>query len=259
MMKLRSFAVVTGIAMSGIVTSGAFAPAQAIGTLLTSDVGYTGPGLDLSPYANGLNNFTSGPAPIPGGITFTSTRQSVLGKIEDYGLVGFNGYPGNGRLDSDSVYAGLYSGTGYMTFSFENPVQSFGAFLNYGPKGGAPGVPSELWDNPTISTYNGSTLLSSFDLSTAPGGAISTPGNPPGGGSDVFIEGGVNEFRFRGIDEGSAVITSFRIGGSNIVATGNARGYYLSTSVPEPFTVIGTLVGGSVALRMRKKLKSSTK
>lgn len=29
--------------------------------------------------------------------------------------------------------------------------------------------------------------------------------------------------------------------------------------VPEPFTIIGTLVGGSAALRMRKKLKDSTK
>ena len=32
-----------------------------------------------------------------------------------------------------------------------------------------------------------------------------------------------------------------------------------ATSVPEPFTVIGTLVGGSAALRMRKKLKLAAK
>ncbi|NJR32538.1 MAG: PEP-CTERM sorting domain-containing protein [Chamaesiphon sp. CSU_1_12] len=32
-----------------------------------------------------------------------------------------------------------------------------------------------------------------------------------------------------------------------------------STAVPEPFTVIGTLVGGTVALRIRKKLKSAGK
>lgn len=32
-----------------------------------------------------------------------------------------------------------------------------------------------------------------------------------------------------------------------------------ATSVPEPFTVIGTLVGGTAALRMRKKLKSAQK
>lgn len=30
------------------------------------------------------------------------------------------------------------------------------------------------------------------------------------------------------------------------------------TAVPEPFTIIGTLVGGTAALRMRKKLKAST-
>ncbi|WP_310429782.1 hypothetical protein [Chamaesiphon sp. VAR_48_metabat_135_sub] len=32
-----------------------------------------------------------------------------------------------------------------------------------------------------------------------------------------------------------------------------------STSVPETFTIIGTLVGGTAAMRMRKKLKSSSK
>jgi hypothetical protein len=32
-----------------------------------------------------------------------------------------------------------------------------------------------------------------------------------------------------------------------------------STSVPEPFTIIGTLVGGTAALRMRKKLKANSK
>ncbi len=31
------------------------------------------------------------------------------------------------------------------------------------------------------------------------------------------------------------------------------------TAVPEPFTVIGTIVGGTAALRLRKKLKSTTK
>lgn len=31
------------------------------------------------------------------------------------------------------------------------------------------------------------------------------------------------------------------------------------TKVPEPFTIIGTLVGGTAALRMRKKLKATTK
>ena len=32
-----------------------------------------------------------------------------------------------------------------------------------------------------------------------------------------------------------------------------------STAVPEPFTIVGTLIGGTAALRMRKKLKSNEK
>jgi hypothetical protein len=33
----------------------------------------------------------------------------------------------------------------------------------------------------------------------------------------------------------------------------------VTASVPEPFTIIGTMVGGTAALRMRKKLKSANK
>jgi hypothetical protein len=32
-----------------------------------------------------------------------------------------------------------------------------------------------------------------------------------------------------------------------------------STAVPEPFSIVGTLIGGTVAMRMRKKLKSNDK
>ena len=32
-----------------------------------------------------------------------------------------------------------------------------------------------------------------------------------------------------------------------------------ATAVPEPFTIVGTLIGGTAALRMRKRLKSNTK
>ncbi len=48
---------------------------------------------------------------------------------------------------------------------------------------------------------------------------------------------------------GSTSLDNFRFGTAANV----------STSVPEPFTVIGTLVGGTAALRMRKKLKSAQK
>jgi hypothetical protein len=234
-MKFRSLALITGLAVSGIVISGTFAPVQAVGILLTSEAGYTGPGLDLSAYAGG-GSFTAGPASIPGGITFTSTTaSSVLGKVGTIGTYFLNS---NVTLGGNAVYAGLNGvAPDYMTFSFASAVRSFGAFLNYSEVGGAP----------TISTYDSSNnLLSTFDLSAlAP---ISTPG-------------GFNQFAFRGIDEGSAVISSFRLGGGYIVAAGSDDGSVAitPTSVPEPFTIFGTLIGGTAALRMRKKLKSTHK
>jgi hypothetical protein len=213
-------------------------PAQAVGLLITNQSSYTGQSLDLSTYANGQYNFTFGPRSIPGGITFTSNNNggnSGQGSVLGQGIYNL-GY--NGSFDANPVYAGLDSATGFMTFAFANPVSSFGAFLNY-----LPGLPQQ----PTISTYDSANnLLSSFNLATiAP---ISTPG-------------GINQFQFRGIAETSATISSFRLSGSYLLAAGTANGAIPapppSTSVPEPFTIVGTLLGGAAALRMRKKLKSA--
>lgn len=254
-MKFRSLVTIAGIAMSGIATCVAIAPAQA-GTLLLDNSGYNGPVLDLSLYANGQDNYTSGFKPVGQGITFTSTTNAVLGQLNYYGIVGFDGYPGNGFIVDDAAYAGLDSGNGYMTFTFDTPVEEFGAFMNYAPCESSYCL-SLNWDKPTISTYDiNNQQLSSFDLSVS--GRIDTPGNSGGASNDPNdprIQ--FNQLRFRGIDEGSAVISSFRIGGARIVATGNATGSY--ASVPEPFTIVGTLVGGTAALRMRKKLKASNK
>lgn len=55
-------------------------------------------------------------------------------------------------------------------------------------------------------------------------------------------------FQATGGGTNSTRLDNFRFGTANAAA-----------SVPEPFTVIGTLVGGTAALRMRKKLKSAQK
>lgn len=150
-MKLTSLSLVTGIAVSGMVATGAFTPAQAIGTLLTTEVGYTGLGLDLTAYKTGDNNYTNGPKPIPGGITFNSTAPnggSTLGQNNP----GFTYDLGsNGSVSSIPVFAGLdqnVAGLYNMSFTFSAPVQQFGAFLNY-----VPNFPTG-YNPPVISTYN---------------------------------------------------------------------------------------------------------
>jgi hypothetical protein len=57
------------------------------------------------------------------------------------------------------------------------------------------------------------------------------------------------------------VSTGFSLGESGaftttIIGSGNISA---ATAAPEPFTIIGTLVGGTAAMRMRKKLKSVNK
>jgi hypothetical protein len=86
---------------------------------------------------------------------------------------------------------------------------------------------------------NGVTL---FDQSDIP---IKTPYFLPlANYSFNFVGTGSDTIRFTGI-------TPFPDLQLDNVVVDNAA----STSVPEPFTVIGTLVGGTAAIRMRKKLK----
>lgn len=56
---------------------------------------------------------------------------------------------------------------------------------------------------------------------------------------------------FSAIDGDLSYLSSFTNGGSTSFAA--------VVAVPEPFTVIGTLIGGTAAFRMRKKLKASNK
>ncbi len=69
--------------------------------------------------------------------------------------------------------------------------------------------------------------------------------------SDTFAGGNLYYQEF----SASLNYNNFTAGDANFVLSGNA--VTASTSVPEPFTIVGTLIGGTVALRMRKKLKSA--
>jgi hypothetical protein len=87
-----------------------------------------------------------------------------------------------------------------------------------------------------------------------------------------FLSGGAVNFGFtngngigtilNGADGTTAQVLSFTISDGSTDGGGNygiVAGPVDPTAIPEPFTIIGTLVGGTAALRMRKKLTGSAK
>jgi hypothetical protein len=205
------------------------------GTLLTTDAGYTGRGLDLSAFANGNYNFTFGPINVDG-FTFTAAPGGG-GNSGTGSVVGQGGYglAANGNYGLPSVYIGVDSGTGYAQLLGTTGYSQIGFFMNY-----APGI----GDDATISTLDAAgAVIESFNIAVlAP---ISTPG-------------GFNAFEFRGIaaDANKAnSIYGLRFGGNYILVTGTANGVP-NGAVPESSTwammIVGFGLAGS-ALRIRRR------
>jgi len=219
------FACGIGVAMAFAIAS----PASAAETLLTTNVGYTGPGLNLSSKANGNYNFTFGPITVDG-YTFTgapggggnSGQGSVVGQ-------GSYGLGANGSFGGSAVYIGVDSGTGYAQLMLNSgPVSQLGFFMNY-----APGIGNDA----TIWALDAAgNPFAMFDLVTlAP---ISTPG-------------GFNQFQFRGIASTTANIYGLRFGGNYLLVTGTANG--VPNAVPEPATWALMLLGfGGIGMAMRR-------
>lgn len=204
-------------------------PAIAAPTLLTSDAGYTGRGLNLTAAANGSYNFTFGPVAIDGLVftvvsdTTNTGRGGVLGQ-GSYGLVD------NGSFGGDAVYAAVDAPTGYAQFLGTVGFDQFGLFFNYAPRIGDPA---------TISSLDAAgNVIDSFNLEAlAP---ISTPG-------------GLNEFAFRGFgySDGTQVY-GIRFGGAFMLATGTADG--TPPVIPEPATWAMLIAGfGLVGTAMRRR------
>ncbi len=218
-------------ALAALAAASLLCSAASHAALITSFAAYTGPGLDLTAYANGSYNFTFGPRSIPGGITFTSNvvnsnsgQGSVLGQ-------GSYGLGSNGSFGGDAVYAGLDGPSGYMSFTFDTAVASFGAFLNYYPDTRVP---------QKIGAYDGGgVLLEEYDLTVV--APISTPS-------------GFNAFAFRGIGLSTPTIKEFRLSGSYILAAATADGTPVNpTPEPASLALVGAaLAAAALASRRRK-------
>jgi hypothetical protein len=207
------------------------------GTLLTTDVGYTGRGLDLSAFANGNYNFTFGPINVDG-FTFTSNNgggNSGQGSVVGQGGYGLNA---NGSFGGSAVYVGVDAPQGYAQLLGTTGYSQIGFFMNY-----APGVGNDA----TIETLDAAgNVIESFNIAVlAP---ISTPG-------------AFNAFEFRGVaaDAGAAnSIFGLRFGGNYILLTGTADGVP-NGAVPESATWMMMIVGfGLAGTAMRYRRRKTT-
>lgn len=242
-MTLR-LSLAAGAALLALSAAGA---ANASSNLITSDVGYTGPQLELGAYANtyyhfftsetvGAFDITAAPG-CSGG--YPCGGNSGQGSVIGYGVYGLGSNGQFGGANPGVVYLGVDSGTGYDKLMLHSgvPVSEIGFFFNYAPGFGNDPVISSLDQNGNI--------IDSYDLaSLAP---ISTPG-------------GLNQYEFRGIMSTSgADIYGIQIGGSYLLASGTATGEPVG-GVPEPATwalmLIG--VGGLGAVLRRREAAART-
>jgi hypothetical protein len=207
-------------------------PATAAATLLTTEVGYTGRGLDLSAFANGSYNFTFGPINVDG-YTFTAAPggggNSGLGSVVGQGGYGLGA---NGGFGGQAVYIGVDSGTGYAQLLGKTGYDQMGFFVNYAPGFGSDAT---FW---TLDSAGN--VIDEFNIvALAP---ISTPG-------------GFNEFRFRGVayDDGTKIY-GMRFGGNYILLTGTNDGIPPTGGVPEPATWAMMILGfGLVGAGLRRR------
>jgi hypothetical protein len=185
--------------------------------------------------------------------TFTIPTTTVLGTNVDSGP----SFTVNGNFTGSDLISLEASGTvnlatdklplGYFTNPAGIATQPTFAGQNIGGAASGPGgfnFGALLLGNSSLGFFNvfpsNSSPSSSLALNNVTLASLGFTGG--------FADGTVLEFRINDITSGTNNAGSYSVGGS-----------LASTQVPEPFTVVGTLIGGTAALRLRKKLKSAQK
>lgn len=158
--------------------------------------------------------------------TLDSSFYVSTGDVDVIGPGLFDLYPGNGNyIDLNGYQLGGLTSNNSFTFT---PGQSATLSFSYGSNNGSNSA-DVLLGGVIIDQLNSADLIGT-NLNTV---TLNIP-NP---------QSGTLSFVSTTPSRGGIIL-------DNVVLTSSA------TSVPEPFTIIGTLIGGTAAFKMRKKLKS---
>jgi hypothetical protein len=128
----------------------------------------------------------------------------------------------------------------------------------------SPNTFSLVSSTPTSFLYSLNNPLSfnfgNISLNVASGSTFTGGYNNTGGVDFSLLSGGGSTFVTTSDSVATAIQSlDFSFGDTGLSGIGTYRISASPTSVPEPFTVIGTIVGGTAAFRMRKKLANINK
>lgn len=167
---------------------------------------------------------------------------------------------GTGTVGGFNAFAATYSNVGYYSAQSDK-TNTFQVALISRPDTGAGNFDIEFnydrvqWETGGASGgtngLGGSSARVGYSNGTnAPGSFFELAGSAVNG---AFLDGGSNSLVTNSLNSGVPGSSIFNARNGTVVVPP------LTTSVPEPFTIIGTLIGGTAAFRMRKKLKAIAK
>ena len=205
-------------------------------------------------FASALGTYT------PFGLTSTSTPiiAPFFADVDTNG-VGTVTY-GTGAVNGFNAFAATYTNVGYFS-SKTDKTNKFQVALISRPDTGTGNFDIEFnydqiqWETGDASSgsngLGGSSARAGYSNgTTAPGSSFELVGSAVNG---AFLDGGPNSLVTNSLNSGVPGRYIFNARNGTVVVPPP------TTSVPEPFTIIGTLIGGTAAFHMRKKLKAIPK
>jgi hypothetical protein len=232
--RRKTFAQLLTISTLSIgALSAMIVPAKAI-SLAEGQVAWTGE----------VDNFLSLVNPIPGDTIDVTINNTGMGAMVTSATGPFFTTPG--LFDQRTPAVTGVDGSGVY------PINSAAATFLY-VSGDSSNYVYELVSNLDFAFINGVTL-------TVVGGTKFRGDLNPGQAANLSTNNGTGSFYTEGGVRTDVTALSFTL---NDIGGGKTAGYSIlasttATAVPEPFTIVGTLVGGTVAMRMRKKLAQAS-